>query len=172
AQMAGRRDPAFLVAGQGGVGFESMARAAGSLRQQLGPIGVSAGIENGDVIGRRDPLLAGLQGYRRSGYDRASFGVDTRWRGLATGITASRLAERDTLLGARFDGSLGAPQATSWFLDMDARADLGRGWTVGGNWRRGWTRAAMQSGLAGSGRLSTAAFAFDAGKDGVLGSDS
>ncbi|MFX8883382.1 hypothetical protein ABTM86_19425, partial [Acinetobacter baumannii] len=68
AQMAGRRDPAFLVAGPGGVGVESMARAAGSLRQQLGPIGVSAGIENGDVIGRRDPLLAGLQGYRRSGY--------------------------------------------------------------------------------------------------------
>lgn len=172
AQMAGKREPAFLVAGQGGLGFESMAHAAGSLRQQLGPVGISAGIENGDVIGRRDPLLAGLQGYRRSGYDRATLGVDARWRGVTASVAASHLAERDTLLGARFDGSLGAPQAKSWFVDMDARAELGGGWTIGGSWRRGWTTARMQSGLSGSGQLATSAFAVDAGKDGVFGTDS
>ncbi|MGR6328820.1 S8 family peptidase [Sphingomonas sp. XXL09] len=172
AQLAGRGQPAFLVAGQGGAGFDSMARSATALRQQFGAFGVTAGVETGDVLGRRDPLIAGLTGYRRSGYARTTLAVDTRWRGVSGALTATRLTERDTLLGARFDGALGAPRAASWFVDADARADLGGGWTLGANWRRGWTDAQLRGGLGGGGTLRTTAFAADVGKDGVFGTDS
>ena len=172
AQMVGQPQPAFLVAGQSGLGFDSVARSAGALRQQVGGVGITAAIERGDIFARRDAPLAGLGGYRRSGYDRAGITADRRWGGLATALTVSSLRERDTLLGARFDGGLGAAHATSWFVDMDARWRLGGGWAVGGSWRRGWTDAALRRGLTGRGRLTTASFAADVGKDHLFGRDS
>ena len=172
AQLVGQAQPAFLVAGQSGLGFDSVARSAGALRQQVGGVGLTAAIESGDVLARRDAPLAGMNGYRRSGYDRASLTADRRWGGLATAVTVSTLRERDTLLGARFDRGLGAARATSWFVDMDARWRLGAGWAVGGSWRRGWTDAGLRGGLSGSGRLTTAAFAADVGKDHLFGRDS
>lgn len=172
AQLVGQPQPAFLVAGQGSAGFDSVARSAGAVRQRVGGIGITAGIETGDVLARRDAPLAGLPGYRRSGYDRASLTVDRRWGGIATAVTLSTLRERDTLLGARFDTGLGAARATSWFVDVDARWSLGAGWAIGGSWRRGWTDAALRAGLAGRGRLATAAFAADIGKDHLFGRDS
>lgn len=172
AQLIGQTQPAFLVAGQGAFGFDSVARSAGALRQQWGGTGITAAIENGDVFARRDAALAGLPGYRRSGYDRASLTADRRWGGIATAMTLSTLRERDTLLGARFDTGLGAARATSWFVDMDARWSLGAGWALGGSWRRGWTDAILRAGLTGRGRLATTAFAADIGKDHLFGRDS
>ncbi|WP_081974391.1 S8 family peptidase [Sphingomonas taxi] len=172
AQIAGQTQPAFLVAGQTGLGFDGIARSAGALRQEVGGVGLTATIETGDVTARRDALLAGLSPYRRSGYDRVTVMADKRWGGLATTLSLSNLREADTLLGARFDGGLGAARARSWFVDMDARWTMGAGWTLGGSWRHGWTDAALRGGMAGSGRLTTAAFAADVGKNGVFGRDS
>jgi hypothetical protein len=172
AQLIGQPQPAFLVAGQGGLGFDSVARSAGAVRQQVGGIGITAEIETGDVFARRDAPLARLPGYRRSGYDRASLTADRRWGGIATALTLSTLRERDTLLGARFDTGLGAARATSRFVDMEARWSLGAGWAVGGSWRRGWTDAVLRAGLTGRGRLATTAFAADIGKDQLFGRDS
>jgi subtilisin family serine protease len=176
AQLVGQTQPAFLVAGQSGTGFEGTARSAGALRQRVGGIGLTATIESGDVLAQRDAPLAGLSGYRRSGYDRVALMADRRWAGLAAGLVTtlavSNLRERSTLLGARFDGGLGAPRATSWFLDAGARWDMGQGWTLGGSWRRGWTAATLGRGIDGGGRLTTEAFAADIGKDRLFGNDS
>jgi len=117
-------------------------------------------------------MLAGLPGWRRSPYQRVSVSADRSWGGLVAALTVSNLAERDTLLGARFDGGLGAARADSWFADMDARWSLGAGWSLGGSWRRGWTQASLRGGMQGRGRLTTQAFAVDMGKDGVFGRDS
>ncbi|MCU6455915.1 S8 family serine peptidase, partial [Sphingomonas sp. A2-49] len=175
AQLIGQPQPAFLIAGQSGAGFDSVARSAGAVRQRIGGIGITASVEDGSVLARRDAPLAGMSGYRRSGYDRVAVAADAHWDApvgtLATTLGVSRLRERDTLLGARFDGGLGGPRARSWFVDADARWTVGGGWTIGGGWRRGWTTAAMQGGMTGSGRLVTSAFAADVGKDGVFGRD-
>ena len=172
AQMTGQAQPAFLVAGQGGLGFDSVARSAGALRQQVGGIGLTATIESGDVLARRDAMLAGLEGYRRSGYQRVTVTADKQWGGLAATLSLSNLNEADTLLGARFDGGLGAARARSWFIDADARWSLGAGWTLGGSWRRGRSDASLRGGLDGRGRLMTEAFAADVGKDHLFGRDS
>ena len=89
--------------------------------------------------------------------------------GLNLGLTGTRLAERDTVLGARFGDALGATRATSWFLDAAARWDFGRGWTLGGSLREGWTAADVRGGLSGSGLIRTNAFAGDIGKTGIFG---
>ncbi len=171
AQLVGQAQPAFLVAGQGGLGFDSIARCAGALRQQIGGIGITAGIENGDVLARRDAAIAGLDGYRRSGYERVGVTADMQWRRLSATLGLSTLRERDTLLGARFDGGLGAARANTRFVDTDVRWAPGAGWTIGGSWRRGWTDATLRGGMKGSGRLTTQAFAADIGKDGLFGRD-
>ena len=172
AQLVGQSRPAFLIAGQSGLGFDSVARSASALRQQVGLIGITAAIENGDVFARRDAPLAGLSASRRSGYDRASLTLDRQFGRLATALTVSTLRERDTLLGARFDQGLGAARASSRFVDLDARWTTSTGWSVGGSWRRGWTDAALRGGLTGTGRLTTVAFAADIGKDHLFGRDS
>ncbi|WP_267419168.1 S8 family peptidase, partial [Sphingomonas sp. GC_Shp_1] len=172
AQMVGQAEPAFLVAGQSGLGFDSVARSATAIRQEVRGVGVTAAIENGNVLSRRDPLITGLDGYRRSGYQRTTLMLDKAFGGLTTTLSATNLAERDTLLGARFDGGLGAARATSWFVDAGARWQMGAGWTMGGAWRQGWTTADLRGGMAGSGRLRTESFAADVGKDGVFGNDS
>ena len=172
AQLAGLAEPAFLIARSDGMGFDSRTATASAIRQELHGIGVTAGIENGDVISRRDPVLAGLSGYRRSPYDRFTLALDKRFGALTTSVSASRLAERDTLLGARFDGALGAAAATTWFADARARWDFGPGWSLGGSMRRGWSATALTGGLSGRGMVRTNAFAADIGKQGVFGSDS
>ena len=171
AQLAGQAEPAFLVASDGALGFDSRAGTSSAIRQEVRGVGLTTAIETGDIVSRRDPLLAGLSGYRRSGYDRFTLALDKRFGGLATSLTAARLAEHDTLLGARFDGALGNAAATSWFVDARARWAMGGGWSLGGSMRQGWTAAALRNGFAGSGRLRTSAFAADIGKDGVFGGD-
>ncbi len=175
AQMSGQSTPAFLVAGNtgnSGLGFESVARSASAIRQRVAGFGVTAAVETGDVLARRDPALAGLSGYRRYGYDRFTLAVDKTLGGFSALVSATNLSEHDTLLGARFDGSLGAARAASWFVDATARLRVGDGWSVGGSLRRGWTNATLQGGFTGAGLVRTEAFDADIGKDNIFGHDS
>jgi hypothetical protein len=171
AQMAGRAEPAFLVARDPtqGQGFDSNVRASTAYRQQLGSFGLSAAIESGDVLTRNGDVPSAQFRYQRFGYDRASVTLDRRFGGLNLGLTGTRLAEYDTVLGARFGDALGATRATSWFLDAAARWDMGGGWTLGGSLREGWTMADVRGGLSGSGLIRTNAFAGDVGKTGIFG---
>ncbi len=172
SQLAGQEHPAFLVAGQSGPDLAGIARSAGALRQQVAGIGVTATVESGDIQARREAPLAGMSGYRRFGYDRFGIVADRRWGALATMLTLSRLRERDTVLGARFDVGLGAPRADSWFVDTDARWHIGEGWAIGGSWRHGRTRIDVRNGVGGRGALTTTAFAADIGKQVLFGRDS
>lgn len=171
AQMTGQSEPAFLVADAQGMGFDSAARSAVAIRHQVGPWGLTAAVENGDVLSPAERLIPGRAGWARSPYDRVSLGLDRRAGALAMTLTATRLAERDTMLGAKFGAALGSPGATSWFADAAARFDAGDGWSLGGTVRRGWTSARVH-GFAGSGGLRTGAWSADLGKDGLFGGDS
>lgn len=172
AQLIGDTHPAFLVARDDGMNFDNIARASGAIREQVGRVGITAGIETGDVLARRDPLLAGTGGWRRSGFDRLTLAADRSFGAVTTTISASRLVERSTVLGARFDPSLGGGGATSWLTDARARLDAGDGWSLGGWVRQGWTRAAIGNGVGDGAAIRTGAFAADIGKDGVVGRDS
>ena len=172
AQLSGQSEPAFLIANTGSMGFDSTTRASSAIRRSLGGFGFTAGLETGDVLTQRDGELRLRDRWQRSSYTRTSLTVDRRFGALATMLSATRMDERDTVLGARFDAALGATRAATWFVDTKARFDAGRGWSVGGSMRQGWTRAAVRGGLAGDGLVRTTAFAADIGKDGVFGHDS
>ena len=171
AQLVGQREPAFLVAHDPlrGSGFDSAARGSTALRRQIGAFGLTAAIESGDVLTRDPEALLPLRGtYRRYGYGRASLALDRRFGGLNLAVTGTQLTEQATVLGARFGDALGATRATSWFVDGAARFDFGRGWTLGGAMRQGWTNANVRGGITGGGLIRTNAFAADVGKDGVF----
>ena len=172
AQLAGRAEPAFLVARDPvrGQGFDSSVKGSSAIRQQFGAVGLTAAVESGNVLTRDADLMPALQNrYMRYGYDRASVAIDRQFGGLNVGLTGTRLAEYDTVLGARFGNALGGTRGTSWFLDAAARWDMGAGWTLGGSLRQGWTLADVRGGLTGRGLIRTNAFAGDIGKNGVFG---
>lgn len=171
AQLAGERDPAFLIASAAGLGFQGGARSAGALRQQIGAFGITAGYESGRVLSRRETLLPGRSDYARSSFDRASLTLDRRFGPIATRLGLARLSERNTVLGAQFDTSLGAARATSWFVDTGARIEIGEGWSFGGSARQGWTTPVLRGGFAGDGSIRTSAFSADIGKEGLFGRD-
>jgi len=172
AQLAGRGDPAFLIARDPvrTMGFNSASGGSAAVRQALGPWGLTVAAESGNVLARGTDMLPALR-YRdlRSTYQRLAIGIDRRLGGLNLGLTATRMAEADTVLGARFGDGLGAPNASSWFVDGAARWNLSNGWTLGGSYRQGWTFASTRNGISGSGMLHTNAFSADIGKYGVLG---
>ncbi|TPG15749.1 peptidase S8 [Sphingomonas oligophenolica] len=172
AQLVGRSDPAFLVATAGTMGFRNQARSAGAIRHDIGGIGITAAIESGDVIARAGDAIGGPAAWRHSPYDQATVGFDTHLGAVATTLAATTLVERDTLLGARFDGGLGAAHATTRFLDASARWGFGTGWSLGATARRGWSAARLRGGVGGHGVLVTEAYAADIGKDGIFGGDS
>ena len=172
AQLVGAAEPALRVAGGGGSGFDERARSAAALRHEIRDIGITAAVESGDVFARDAQLLTGPAGYRRSGYDRMTLGLDTRLGDVIATLGATTLVERDTLLGARFDAALGSARATTRFLDAGARWTSDDGWTLGATARRGWSAARLDGGISGNGLLLTSAYAADIGKDGVFGRDS
>ena len=80
---------------------------------------------------------------------------------LSAGVT--RLEEKQTLLGGRMNGVLGGGGSNTLFLDMEARRQLGSGFSAGMTARHGWTDFA-------AGRFQTDAYAFDLSKAGLLSS--
>jgi len=172
ARLAGRDDPAFLVARDpvNSAGFDVDVGGSLAVRQRFGSWGVTLAAETGDVLARRDTTLYGLMWRpERLSYARTTLGLDRQLGAVRVQASATRMRESDTLLGARFLGGLGAARADSLFLDLGARADLGSGWTLGGSMRQGWTRAELRGGVQGSGLIRTNGFAADLGKDGVFG---
>lgn len=171
AALAGRTDPAFLVAHDPtrDLGFASAPTAAFALRRGWGAWGLTIGTESGVAFAPSDALLAATRpGTSRYGYDRVSLAADRRFGALSMAVTGSYMIERGTVLGARFGDGLGAARAQSWFADAEARLSPRRGWTLGASWREGWTLADVRAGLTGSGLIRTRAFAADIGKAGLF----
>ncbi|KTF68014.1 S8 family peptidase [Sphingomonas sp. HT-1] len=175
AQLAGRADPAFLIARDplSGAGFDVAVGGSAAVRQALGSWGITMASEYGDVLSQDATEIAALRGrWQRFGYGRASIAVDRRFGGLNASLGLTRLAENSTVLGARFGAGLGAARASSLFADLGLRWGLGGGWSLGGALRKGWTDAQLRGGFQGSGLIRTNAWAADLGKDGVFGDDS
>jgi hypothetical protein len=172
ARLAGRPDPAFLVAQDPthSLGFDSQVRGSVAVRQMLGAWGVTAAGETGAALSRNAEALPAVRDhYQRYGYAKAAITADRRFGPLQAALSGTRLAENDTLLGARFGDGLGGTRATTWFLDAAARVDLGARWSVGGSLRKGWTIADLRSGIGGGGTIRTNAFAADISGDGLFG---
>lgn len=171
-RLAGRSDPAFLIARDPATtsGFESDVGGSFALRRALGGgWGLTMAMETGDVVTSRDRSINWSNRHDRFGYARATLGIDRRMGGLSAGFAATRLAETDTVLGARFADALGGAGAESFFVDGAVRYDFGAGWSFGGSYRRGWTRAVFSGAVAGSGTLGTSGFSADIGKRGLFG---
>ncbi|MBR0553188.1 S8 family serine peptidase [Sphingomonadaceae bacterium LXI357] len=171
ARLSGRTDPAFLVAGDPTrrSGFDVDIAGSAAVRNRFGPWGISVAAESGDVLTRGDRIFGALRNrYQRFGYDRFAIGVDRRFGPVSAALTLTQLEERNTLLGARFGGALGGAGASTRFVDLNARADLGGGWSLGASTRQGWTTAHLHGGIAGSGSLRTSGYAVDIGRDGAF----
>ena len=173
ARLSGQNAPAFLVARDPltNLGFDSRTGSSVAVREQFGRWGATGSVESGAALVRGDQeALPGIAyRYRPYRYSRVGLTLDRRFGPLNLWVGASRLAESDTLLGAKFSAGLGAPRATSWFLDATARLDAGNGWSIGGAWRQGWTIADLRYGLDGGGTVRTNAFDADLTKFGVFG---
>ena len=172
AHLAGWQEPAFLIAGAQASGLGIASENGGGIRQQFGPTGATVTVHQGDLQRPRSDVLGRSQTWGPAAYARVEVALDRRFGPLAARLAASRLDEGNTLLGARLDAGLGAPEGSSWFLDANARLEAGNGWTVGGMWRHGRTLARIDNGVDGSGSLTTAAFSLDIGKDRLHADDS
>ena len=161
AGWTGQAGPAFLTSDPG-FGFDRAPQASAALRQWLGGVGVSVAMESG-----RFPAAV-APGMEAPAYDQMAVTVDRRVGRIATSLTASRLAERSTVLGGWFGSALGQPRATSWFAEAAARWQDDGGWSLGGRWRRGWSLA---DGAMGGGSLASQSWSVEAGKAGLFGGD-
>jgi subtilisin family serine protease len=173
AQLAGRSDPAFLVARDPitSAGFDTDVGGSAAVRQMFGAWGVTMASEYGDVLAQRDGDAPALRyRYQRFGYGRQTLALDRRFGALAVSVALTRLAEDNTVLGARFSAGLGAGRASSLFADLAAQWLPGGGWRIGGSLRRGWTDAQLRQGVQGSGAIRTSAWAADIGKDRLFAS--
>lgn len=174
AHLRGKAEPAFLIADGPvrGTGFDREARNSAALRHEVAGLGLTASVETGRaLLYDREGLQALRGGYSRYDYDRMAIALDRRFGRVALGFEASRLAEKDTVLGARFSPALGGRGATSWFVDVDAAYDAGDGWTLGATMRTGFTFARAGGALTRGATLKSNAFAFDVGKRGFARSD-
>ncbi|MGN6376831.1 MAG: S8 family peptidase [Sphingomonas sp.] len=173
ARLAGRSDPAFLVARDPlqSQGFLTDVDGSAAMRQKFGAWGITAAVESGAVLAPVASEIAMRDRYHRFAYSRLALAADGTFGPLAVSLGASWLDEGDTVLGARFSGGLGGAHASSWFVDGTARLALGGGWSLSGSARQGWTQAAVTAGLAGSGLIRTDAYAADVAKQGVFGAN-
>jgi hypothetical protein len=169
-QLTGQAQPAFLVArgSSDDLGFDRRGQNAASMRTRLGVVGLTATAESGTGLlfrnaqGMRDPYL-------RSPYALFGLSADRRFGGLRLSGGATRLQEKQSLLGARFGPLFGTGASASWFADARADWRLGGGWSLAASTRQGWSRMAAGGVLADPQTVRSDAFAFDIGKAGVFG---
>lgn len=163
----GWSDGGFLAAGRGGfsAGLQARAGTALAVARKTGPwtLSLSAGQANIDDPrpGLRDAGSAETVAVRA---ERALGPVR-----LAAGL--SQLRESDTLLGSR-SASLGLGGATTRFASLEARADLGGGWSLSGDMRGGWSEARPGAGLIDAlGTVRSSGFEATLSKAGLFGGD-
>jgi hypothetical protein len=130
-----------------------------------GGFGLFATAEQGRIERDRHPG-SGVTGARMDDprYDAAGLGLAWGRGPLDLSASASRIAESGTALGARFAPILGAQSATTTMASLSARVMPGGGWTLAGEWRRGWTRAAAGGTLRDGGRLTSEAWGVEASR--------
>ena len=159
-QLSGAQAGAFLIAKDiaGDPGFSAKRGASVAVRRNLGPVAVTVAGENGSVWNEVRTSATD------SPYQLATVSVDKKLGSTWLSAGLSRLDEKQTLLGGRMSGALGGGGSKSMFLDVEARRELGNGFSAGVMARHGWTDFA-------AGRFQTDAFAFDLAKNGLFNSN-
>ena len=166
ASPAGQRDqPAFLIADHS---LDRAPVAAFALRRQVAGVGLRLAAETGDMrLWEASELGPRGDGIRRYPYSIQSVGVDTRAGPLAVVVQMSRMAERSTVLGGRFDAALGGSGAVTWFADAGATFTPLDHWRLTGSVRRGWTQVPGDA-VRGQSVLATRALSADLRRDDLL----
>ena len=172
ARLAGRSDPAFLVAPNvlAEPGFARTVGSSAAFRHQLGRLGLTVSAESGDAtsLAARE-ASPGRSRLIRNPYTAVSVGLDRAFGPLSLALAATRLSESSSVLGARFGSAIGGAGAATWFADAEATLAPGAGWSLSAKLRRGWTRVAASGAMAGDARLATGGFSLDLAKAGVAG---
>jgi hypothetical protein len=170
-ELDGRGGGDFLVgsAALDSFGFDTRAKSGMAVRQQLGGFGVTASAETGVARLWENGLFSELRrGYREHGYSALSLGASKALGRLSLSARATSLVERDTVLGARFDGVFGTSGARSWFADLEARWAPSRSWALTSAWRQGWTRIGAGGIRRNADHLQTSAWSFDATRNALF----
>ena len=172
AQLQGRQQPAFLIARTPGddQGFGQANVLSLAWHQQAGQWGLSVSAEHGAPISAA-PVFASLNGRDQQRYDRADrygLAADRAFGNLHLALGASWLTEHRTILGARLSEGFGSGGASSLFLDASGQWSPSSGWRLAAQWRSGLTSPRSGGSVAGGGRLTSSAWAFDAGREGVF----
>jgi hypothetical protein len=159
-RLSGAEAGAFLIAKDisGDPGFSARREGSLALRRDLGPVGVTISGESGKVWQEIQTSATG------SPYRWTSLAVDRNFGKTWLSAGISRLDEKQTLLGGRMGNALGGGGSNTLFLDLEARRELGKGWSASLSGRRGWTDF-------NGGRFQTGAYGFDLAKLGVLNSE-
>ena len=172
AQLAGRGQPAFLIARAPGddQGFGQQDQLSFAWRQQTGSWGIGVNAEHGNAVSAA-PVWSSVSGLARRRYDvadRYGLSLDRRFGNLKLGLGASWLTERSSILGARVNEGFGGRGADTLFLDASGEWHPVPGWRLGAAWRSGWTNPRAGGSIAPGGRLVTSAWAFDLGKQNLF----
>jgi len=168
----GQRDVGMMIAQRGGDATAALLdpRIAVLWRHDTGRLGqVSLLAEQGWVDGAGADSAARLRFRDTYGsrYDRIGAGWDRRIGALSLSLTARRLREEASLLGARFGPLFGAVGATSYDAHVAARLDLFAGWSLSGEWTELRARP-DRAGLISGGALKARALSIDLTRQGLL----
>jgi hypothetical protein len=149
---------AFLIARDisADPGFQARRGTSMGARRDLGFAGVTISSEEGKVWQQFRTNTADAP------YRWTSLTLDRRFGNDSwASVGLSRLEEKDTLLGGRLGSLYGSGGSASLFLDVEARRNLGNGWSAALMGRRGWTDFAI-------GEFRTGAYSFDLAKYGLF----
>ena len=160
-RLTGASAGAFLIAADvvGNPGFSAKRYSSIAVRHRFGNMGLTASGETGTVW--QDVRTSATGSAYRYATLAADLGLGRNW----VSFSASRLDEKQSLLGGRLSPVLGGGGASTLFVDIEARHNFGNGWVGTAAARRGWTDF-------NGGRFETGAYGFDIAKLGLLnGSD-
>lgn len=171
ARLAGRSEPAFLVASatRDQAGFQRAAGGAFALRRSLGATTLWMTAEQGDALVWRERAVAPGRGqYQAYPFATVTLGADRAFGPLGVTAALAHMVESRTVLGASFGPAFGNGQGRSWFADLTLRYALGGGWTIAAATRQGWTRVGAGGAAPGATLIRTDAYAVDVSGPGLF----
>jgi hypothetical protein len=163
-RLADAAGNAFLVARDPGsrLGFQTRPGTSLGLRHSFNGIGFTVTSEKGAI----DRDVARTEA--RARYSLKSIAADGRVGPAQITLGASRLRERDSLLGGRFAEALFGSGSSSLFVDASASVALADGLSTNFAYRHGWTQLSRTGALVEAGQMTSDAFSIDILKEGLM----
>jgi hypothetical protein len=169
-RLSGDSGPAFLIGRRGNTdwGFASRAKSAFALRHQTKFADFTVRAETGEAFQFESALPDGNRAKQNRGsFSAVGISADRSFGPLSLSAGLTTLTEDETVLGARFGGFAGITGARTVFADAGATIALGRGWSLGGTWRQGWTRLGAGGLRTGADHLRSSSWSLDLGGESI-----